>query len=193
VTLDAGDPSIVRLGGAVRRSLPVALGALAVVGVLAALQIATAPASASGRDALLELRLEVPHGPFQPGSPIEVNATLTNLGPDARVDLSSDTAIVDYSLRQLDGDQQLDGGVSRLICDTHDALIDRTPHHLNFGISGGILEQSAEIWALNPPGSAELRLPAGRWQLTAHVNATTSTDCSGTPHRLSAAVGLEVR
>jgi hypothetical protein len=176
-----------------RRAIILAVAAIGVAGGVIALQIATAPLTASARDDLIELTVQAPHGPVAPGAAIDLDTTLTNLGPADRVDLSSDTAVVYFSLEKLDGTAVLDGGGSRLVCENHEVLVDRTPPHMPFVAAGAVDDSNREIWALVQPGPSTFRLPAGRWRITAHLNATASMDCSGTPHRLSAAVTLDAR
>jgi hypothetical protein len=164
-----------------------------VLGALALLLLPAGRASATAEDDLLKLDLSAKSAHLAADDPIDLVTTVTNRGPASRLEVSSDTQIVTYDIEQVDGDQRLDGGASKLVCTTHDVLVDQTPHHVLFALAGGVDRQSAAIWDRYRANPSALSLPAGRWRLTAHMHLFLSNDCSGPPRTLSAAIEFDVR
>jgi hypothetical protein len=135
--------------------------------------------------------LQVGSTRYAANQPIDASATLTYLGPEAGVDLvGSGSGLVIFSVKQLDGGLDLGGGQT---ADCQTSRLDRDrPMLARFKKSGG--------WTGEDPNAAfleayfndpVLRLPRGRWQITAAAEFYVG-ECGAASHALNADVTIAV-
>jgi hypothetical protein len=149
-------------------------------------------------DAAFELteRLDVPAAGFKSGDAISIQTTYRFLGPEASLIAGSAfPSLVYFSLEELDGPLDQAGGASRLMCHsvslTRDALVE-VPFQKTGAYSG--TDPNASFWT-GYFGDPALRLPAGLWRITAHLNASirgADDPCIGEMHILAASVTFQV-
>jgi hypothetical protein len=119
---------------------------------------------------------------------LDVQATLTYLGPEATtVVTASDLGLVSFSFQQLDGSLRMDP-VSRLMCSSPTTLTRREPATFRPVKSIAYVgeDPNAEFyraWYEDPV----LHLPRGRWQIVAQSTIYDGTTCiaSAPSHQLT--------
>ncbi|MDQ3691298.1 MAG: hypothetical protein M3406_14960 [Chloroflexota bacterium] len=137
--------------------------------------------SISATDAMGEFRLDhvVEQDRYRAGQPIQANATLTYLGTDPSVtQWGSGTGIVGIRIRQLDG--PIDpGGASTTDCIAYELTPDE-PMRVQFGKSGSFADDDplAEFYGAYFADPL-LRLPPGRWEISAWASFTAGGDDCG--------------
>lgn len=158
---------------------------------------ATAPLAVA-RDASFELTvgLAVPVAGFKSGDPIPIDAAYQFLGPEpSLVAGSAYPSGVYFSLEQLDGPLDQAGGVNDLMC-LSTPLTQGVLVHVPFYKSGAYSasDPNAAFWD-RYFADPMLRLPAGQWRITAHLDASlglAGVPCAGEAHTLAASVTFHV-
>jgi hypothetical protein len=193
LTSDSGATTIVemkRVRLSARRLQP------AVVAVAIGLGACSSPAptvSNEASDGTYSLTLTAPAGSVRTTDALDIRAALDYRGPGSSVIVTApDTGLVTIWFEQLDGPLRMSAN-SRLMCSG--------PFTLSKGAStvfqpigdakpGGDLPSLPvyQRWQSDP----EVRLPAGRWKITAHATVYQQTTCgSGLPdHELTTSVTL---
>lgn len=154
---------------------------------------ALANVSSTVRDDRFDLTMTTPKASYRVEEPIPLSATLTYLGPEENVELSSEYRdAVYFSLEQLDGPLDMDGGGSRLIC-YPTSLTKAEPDTIPFSKSGAFSSDTpgASFWA-SYFADPTLRLPAGSWRISAHFKAAVGSDCAHATNALDTAVSFVV-
>lgn len=151
-------------------------------------------ASISATDAMGDFRLDlvVEQDRYRAGQPIQANATLTYLGTDPSVTLwGSGTGILGIGARQLDG--PIDpGGASTTDCVAYELTPDE-PMRAEAGKSGGFsaddpLAAFYEAYFADPL----LRLPPGRWEISAWASFTAGGDDCGAGNSVALTAPVEI-
>ena len=125
------------------------------------------PVALEGRDAGFALTLRTGSNAVDAGAPIDVAATLTWEGAEARASIwGSGSGPVSFGIKQVDGDIMLDP-VQTGDCAQHDYLRG-VPVRAPFQKSGGFAEDDPNadfyrVYFADPV----LRLPSGRWRIAA--------------------------
>ncbi|HWP62851.1 MAG TPA: hypothetical protein VNO86_05220 [Candidatus Binatia bacterium] len=143
-------------------------------------------------DEAFELVLRLPRLDWAEGEPIEVEAQLTYTGPQPTVVVSgSGSGLVLFGLEQVGGPIRIGGA----------ATSDCVPRTLERGIPLVVPYQKSGAFSNDDPKAAWyraffadplLRLPAGRWRLTASADFFTGPPCGGDRHTLEVGVELVV-
>jgi hypothetical protein len=184
-----------------RRAIATLLGLVVVLGLglpiaraWPALAVTLFGSSTTVHDDQLALSIEVPNRSFRPNEPIPITAIVTYIGTLDTVTLSGEYADgVYFSLEQLAGPLDMDGGVSRLIC--YPTTLRRgVATSIPFAKSGGWDESdaNASFWREYFADPSSLRLPAGSWRVGAHLRAAIDQDCANANHSLDTAVSFTV-
>lgn len=154
--------------------------------------IVAPPATAEGEANGLRLELTVDQERYRAGQPILADATLTYLGPDDSIRIwGSSMGPVFTGVRQLDG--PIDpGGASTSDCVARE-LIRGEPLREAFSKSGSFADDDplADFYRAYF-GDALLRLPPGRWQITATAAGTLGGEDCGAGPGLDLSVSVEI-
>lgn len=147
------------------------------------------PAAEVVRDAFRLTIRTASHG-YRADEPIDVSTVLAYAGPAQRVEVAgSGSGIVIFAIEQLDGPIRIEGGGS---ADCHPWTIPRGENAVPFSKSGGYSTDDplADFYARYFDDPA-LRLPAGRWRITALANFYPP-GCEGEGIRMAASVEVTV-
>ena len=181
------------------------LGAAVLVMILGACAApAPAPTSADGTDQAdgstplqnvvadvpFELAIRAERGRYAPGQPIEVSATLRHIADAPAVFGGAAGGLVVFSVRNADGridtEWAMDAACERYLLEPNEAI------DVPFQKSGGVGEADADAAFLREYFSDPLlRLPDGRWIVTAHA-IIAEGDCRGRTWALDAPVEITV-
>jgi hypothetical protein len=158
------------------------------------LSIALFGSSSTVRDGQLALSIELPTRSFRANERIPITSSVTYLGPSDVVTMSSeyDDALY-FSLEQIDGPLDMDGDGSRLVC--YDSTLRRgVAVTVPFAKSGGFDPAASDgpFWSAYFGDLENLRLPAGRWRIGAHLRAAIATHCPNDDHALDTSVSFTV-
>jgi hypothetical protein len=149
------------------------------------------PIVVEGRQDGFLLSLRVSGDTVDAGAPIGIDAILTWDGPAVRATVwASGSGVVSFGLRQLDGDIAL-GGAMTADCAVHE--FDRlTPVAIPFRKSGGFSEDdpNADFYRAFFADPI-LRLPAGRWRVSAIASGFLEP-CEMTAPKLEIALEADV-
>ena len=149
------------------------------------------PERDEAKDGSFRLTIESDRGSYRAGEAIDIAATLTYLGPrDMVVASGSGSGLVIFTIDQLDGTRDM-GAVATTDCRRYQLRRGEAQRYA-FTKSAAFSESDphAGFWRsfLAEP---ELRLPVGRWRITAQGSFYTG-DCGDREHRLSASVTIDV-
>ncbi|MEA2622692.1 MAG: hypothetical protein QOH61_1602 [Chloroflexota bacterium] len=143
-------------------------------------------------DGDLRLTISATHGSYAPGEPIEVAAELAYLGPHDAVKVAgSGSGLVLFGLKQLDG--RFEMGYS--------ATDDCVPYTLEQGKPTTVAYSKSGGYGADDPDAAFwtqffadplLRLPVGRWQITARATFL-GPGCKLPTRMVDAPLVIEVR
>jgi hypothetical protein len=169
--------------------------ALIVVAAVAAACAAPAPTPAiarpavgANRDARFELRVQSERSTFRSNDAIEPVAFVTYLGPADTVVFHA-ASMVGFRIQEIGGPRSMGGGMDLPCLQTPMASGQTLP--FPFEKAGAVAENPAEgfdaAWYQDPT----LRLPPGRWQIIAYLDASLG-DCGGEPHQFEANIELVV-
>ena len=154
--------------------------------------ISAPPATAQGQADGFRLELVVDQERYRAGQPILADATLTYLGPHNSIRIwGSSMGPVFTGVRQLDG--PIDpGGASTSDCIAREMVPEESLHEA-FSKSGSFADDDplADFYRAYF-SDALLRLPPGRWQITASANGTLGGDDCGTGPGLELSVSVEI-
>jgi hypothetical protein len=152
-------------------------------------------APVNGEDADQEFRLTISadQGRYRAGQLMDVSATLTYVGPNARIVVGgSGTGLVGFALERKEQPafRIEPAGTS-----------DCRPYQMQRGVAvahpfmktGGFADEDPLAGFFRAYfASPELRLPAGTWTISAVANFLGSADCDGPEHALNASVTVAV-
>ena len=153
---------------------------------------ADGPGRDIARDGAFVLTISTPRVLYASGEPIEIGATLTYVGPLETVAASgSGSGLVGFAIDELDGTRdQLPSATSD--CAAYEFTRNEAMS-VPFTKSGGydLTEPDGQFWQqfFKDP---QLRLPRGRWRISAVTDFTTPGGCQGEKHALRASVDLLV-
>ena len=143
-------------------------------------------------DASFRLTLEASQDRYRAGQAIAIVATLTYLGPDAEaVARGSSHALVGFELEG--GDPVVTINPAFTTDCSPQPLTRAVPVAFPFAKSGSSSENDPDI-AFRRAYFADpvLRLPAGRWTVTAVTSFGSGADCGDEPHSLDASITIAV-
>ena len=139
-------------------------------------------------DGSFRLELTIPKDTYATDEVIEPVATLTYLGPADRVAYGHASPAVFFTIEQLDGDAQMTGGADD-VCNV-DTIGRAEPIHIPFHKSGQIGLGFDVAWFRDPV----LRLPPGRWRISAQFEGSVpACESGGHYHELQDNGVVEVR
>jgi hypothetical protein len=142
-------------------------------------------------DGTLRLTLSADRGTYADGDPIVAAATLEYIGPGAGIDLFTALDQVVFSVAEVGGGRQAGGG-ARLSCNRHTLMRGEPvsfPWTKNAAyVPGDPAFAFAEWFATT---GSTLRLPAGRWRLSATFGGAEG-GCGTPTHALTAEVVVRV-
>ena len=145
------------------------------------------PVAALSDDGVFRLEIAAESPVVPAGDPINIATWLTYVGPRAVVEFGHADPAVGFSIRQLDGPEQMSGVGSDVCLITRQARGDRVA--VPFVKGGQIRGIFDEAWFRDP----QLHLPAGRWEVLASLEVDIPPcDGGGTTHRLHAGVTVTV-
>jgi len=150
------------------------------------------PLHAEDGDGAFRLTIATDHDRYRAGQVIEVEATLTFLGPDpATVALGSGSGLVGFGMVSEDPAIVI-GAAFTTDCAPWPVVRDEVIEY-PFSKSGGYGEDDplAPFYRtyFDMP---ELRLPAGTWTISAGGGFSTGADCGDEPHELSTSVTVVI-
>ncbi len=151
------------------------------------------PVEARTHDEVFELVLRLPRLVWTEGEPIEAEATLTYRGPQPALRVfGSGSGLVLFALAQVDGVLQVGPA----------ATADCVPRILERGVPLVVPYEKSGGFSATDPNAAWyraffadplLRLPEGRWELSALAEGYTGAGCGDVSHRLAVSVELDVQ
>lgn len=151
------------------------------------------PVEERTQDEAFELVLRLPRLSWTEGEPIEAEATLTYRGPQPVIRVfGSGSGLVLFALAQVGGVIQIGPA----------ATADCVPRVLERGVPLVVPYKKSGGFSATDPNAAWyraffadplLRLPEGRWELSALAEGYTGAGCGDVSHRLSVSVELDVR
>ncbi len=152
------------------------------------------PLTAEDADGSFRLVLEAEQDRYRAGQEIEVNATLTYVGPaDSVVAHGSGSGLIGFSVASDDFDPPVDtGGAFTTDCRPHE-MVRSVAVEYPFGKSGGYSgdDPYADFYRAYF-ATDELRLPAGTWTISAGGGWYSGADCGDVLHSLETSVTIEV-
>ena len=147
------------------------------------------PVSATGSDALFTVTVSIPSAQVTATTAIEPVARFGYVGPLASVDVHHGAPLVYWSIHELGGQRAMIGGVDTVCLQS--TLVAGQIAKQEFAKSGGISEDPRTGFDLAWFRQPLLRLPAGRWSISATFDGTLG-GCGGERHQVSAAVEVDV-
>jgi hypothetical protein len=139
------------------------------------------PTIQTATDGIFEATVSVPPGVHNEADALGLVATLTYVGPDGSVTVDGDDeGFFWFRYRQLDGNREMGGDLSRLICGS--------PVTLLHGSSATFRPTRAVAYKADDPNAAfyqkwaadpDFRLPAGRWEIVAAAQIWDGETCIG--------------
>jgi hypothetical protein len=152
------------------------------------------PIAADAQDGPIQLTLTSPHRRYKAGDPIEVTAGLTMGGPNSPITTygSSSLGPVAFEIRQLDGPVVI-GNIGTTDCNRQTTLQpDQTqtfPFRKTAPASGADSGTAFwQTWLADPV----LRLPVGRWEITASTDFSLAPGCSDPAPDLKPTIEIDV-
>ena len=146
------------------------------------------PVVATARDAKFQITLATPSSTFLTDEPVRPVAEVTYLGP-GNVTVYHAASMVGFRIAEVGGRRTMGGGMDLPCLQTPMAAGQRLPFEFQKG--GAVADNPAEgfdrAWYEEP----ELRLPPGRWQITAYLSASLG-DCGGERHELETSIEVLV-
>jgi hypothetical protein len=162
--------------------------------------VATSPTPSAGpssspirnetTDGTFSLALAAAPAVAEADEPLDVTASLTYLGPEARTTIHHGGSVITFWLEEVDGRRVMDAA-STLECRWSE-LVAGEPLHRAFSKSGSPTDDPAagfdRAWYQDP----RLVLPTGGWRISAFASAE-QTDCGVDPRGLATSVDITVR
>jgi hypothetical protein len=172
----------------VKRTSLLAVLAMVLMGCAELLPIASAPAVGEASDEAFLLVVRSPATRYASGQPTEVFAELVYQGPRNAETVYHAASPIGWQIVQLDGPARMDGAMAMPCIETEmrNGVVTRYPFQ-----KGGSIEEGSpfdEAWF----GEPSLRLPAGRWRITATLMVSLG-DCGGEGHTLETSIDLVVQ
>ena len=139
------------------------------------------PTTQTTTDGTFEVEVSVPAGAHHAADALDVVATLTYEGPRPSITVDAgDGGFVFFSFKQLDGNLEMGGHVSRLICSPSTTMVRRSSATFRpvKSVAYSADDPNAAVyrqWASDP----EVHLPAGRWQIVATAQIWDAATCIG--------------
>jgi hypothetical protein len=167
------------------------LGALVIAALLAAcrevLPVGPSEVTAEASNETFRMLVVGSGSRFAPGQPIDVFAEVHYVGPKAEETVYNTGTWVLWTIRQLDGEASMDGGMNLPCLQT--PIRPGQPHREDFVKSGQVMDAGPfdRAWFEEPM----LTLPIGRWRVSAALYVSTG-DCGGESHDLAASIDLTV-
>lgn len=147
------------------------------------------PAVANNRDARFELQLQAPSTTYGVTDVIEPVALVTYVGPAPNEVVYHASSMVGFRIAEIEGGRSMDGGMDMPCLRTRMSAGETL--QFPFAKAGVVADDPAEgfdeAWYREP----ELRLPPGRWRITAYFSASLG-DCGGEPHAFETAIEITV-
>lgn len=149
------------------------------------------PVTTQDDDGTFRLTLTAGQGRYRAGQAIDVDATLTYLGPHgAIVARGSGNSLIGFGIESRDLPLRVDP-IYTSDCAPHD-FVRGEPMRAPFAKSGGFTDGDPFApFYRSYFASPELRLPAGTWTITAHVSLSIG-DCGEDIHDLSTSIMVVV-
>jgi len=145
--------------------------------------------SDTARDATFALTITLERSIYRAGQPIGVLTTYTYLGPKASERVFHAASPVGFRIEEIGGRRGMEGGMD-MPCLSTDVAAGQ-PVALAFAKSGMISEEPGVGFDLAWYQDRVLRLPAGRWRISAVFDAYLG-DCGGEAHALEVSVEVLV-
>lgn len=147
------------------------------------------PVSATQSDPLFTMTVTIPHAQVETTTAIEPVARFGYVGPLGSVDVHHGAPLVYWSIRELGGQRVMSGGVDT-VCLQSTLEAGRVAKQ-EFAKSGEVSEDPRTGFDLAWFRQPQLRLPAGRWAISATFDGYLGS-CGGERHQVSATVEIEV-
>ena len=154
--------------------------------------IAGPPLTAEDEDGMFRLTIQSDQDRYRAGQLIDVAAALTYIGPaSGTVALGSGSSLVGFRLQRAEPPLRIDPAYTS-DCKSYQMVPD-APLEYPFSKSGGFsaddpLAPFYEAYFASP----ELRLPSGKWTISAEAGFFTGSDCGDVDHSIEAAVTVIV-
>ncbi len=170
-----------------RAWLLAAVVAVLVAGCAEVLPVGPMPAVGEASDDLFLLVVRSPADRYRAGQPIEVFAELVYQGPGDGKTVYHASSPIGWQIVQLDGPAVMGGGMDMPCLSTN--LAAGVPERYPFAKAGVVEDRPPfdRAWF----EEETLRLPAGRWRITASMDVSLG-DCGGETHALEASIDIAV-